>query len=154
MMFSVLFEDGTIATVPYTRDLSDTIQFESYVRKERPLTPLLYTLSDWKRVLRESYKDVLGVAPGDCCYVDLRAWGNDYFQLLALPGGVRYVVECRYIRWEGKGRRRIVLGCKLFRKEFAWGAFDVYAYGTCFQLTDGMVLVDLDFCKLYPAILE
>jgi hypothetical protein len=73
---------------------------------------------------------------------------------LALPGGVRYVVECRYVRWEGKGRRRIVLGCRLFRKEFAWGAFDVYAYGTCFQLTDGMVLVDLDFCKLYPAILE
>jgi hypothetical protein len=34
--------------------------------------------------------------------------------------GVKDVVECRYIRWEGKGLR-----LKLFRKKFAWGAFDI-----------------------------
>ena len=152
-MFDVLFEDGTVATIPYSKDLSDTVQFESYVRKEKPLTPLLYTLSNWKRVLCESYKEVLGVSPGDRCYVDLRAWGSDYYRLLSLPGGVKYVVECRYVRWEGKSRKRIVLSCKLFREEFAWGAFDVYAYGTCFEVAEGMVLVDSKFCKLYPAVL-
>jgi hypothetical protein len=155
MQFVVEFEDGSVVSLPYVKDLFETVQFEEFVRQEKPLTPLLYTLVVWKRMLKESYNKVIGVQPGDCCFVDLRAWGSDYFQGLLLPAGFRYVVGCTYIRWEGKGRRRIVLRCLLLCKsDFAWDAFTVYAYGMQFVLTDIMVLVDKKFCEKYPAVLH
>jgi hypothetical protein len=155
MLFEVLFEDESVVKLPYSKDLSDTVQFEEFVRREKPLTPLLYTVQAWKRVLKESYQRVIGVDPGDTCYVDLRAWGYVYFRDLMLPGGFRYVVECLYVRWEGTKRRRIVLSCPLLCADhFAWDAFTVYAYGMCFVLSEDMILVDKKFCEEHPKILE
>jgi hypothetical protein len=130
------------------------MQFEKFCRQERPLLPLLYTVAVWKRIRKESYAQVIGVVPGDTCYVDLRAWGSSYFQSLMLPmTKLQYVVVCIYLRWEGKSKRRIVLECPLFKNTFAWDSFSVYAYGSQLLLTDKMILVDAGLCEEYPGIL-
>ncbi len=154
MQFMVEFEDGSVVTLPYSLDLSTTMQFEKFCRQERPLLPLLYTVAVWKRIRKESYAQVIGVVPGDTCYVDLRAWGSSYFQSLMLPmTKLQYVVVCVYLRWEGKSKRRIVLECPLFQNAFAWDSFSVYAYGSQLLLTDKMILVDARLCEEYPGIL-
>lgn len=151
MEFEVLFEDGSVVFLPYSKDLSDTVQFESYVRKEKPLMPLLYTGEAWKRVLKQSYVDIVGVELGDKCFVDLCAWDSDYFEFLLLPQG-RYVVLCEYVRWEGGKRMKVIVYCHVFRTEFWWSSFSVYAYGMDFSLMHDMVLVDEALCQQYPAI--
>jgi hypothetical protein len=154
MDFLVKFKDGSFVSLPYSKDLSDTVQFEEFVRAEKPLTPLLYTVKVWNRVRRESYQRVEGIQLGDICYVDLRAWGADYFESLKLPGGIiTYVVECRYMRYEDRAKRRVEVQCDIFKSEFFWDSFSVYAYGTVFNLTDDMMLVDQAFCENYPSIL-
>ena len=50
MEFVVEFMDGSIVSLPYSKDLSDTVQFEKYVRLQKPLTPLLYTVNNRLRI--------------------------------------------------------------------------------------------------------
>ena len=76
-----------------------------------------------------------------------------WFESLSLPEEHAYVVQCRYVRWEGKSRRRIVLRCDLFRQSFAWDAFCVYAWGSVKVVEEGMVLVDDTFVGRFPRIL-
>jgi hypothetical protein len=152
MTFEVSFMDGSIVWLPFTKDLFETVQFEEFVSRHRPLLPLKYTLEVWKRIQKESFREVTGVAPGDRCYVDLRAWGFAWFTSLGLPDGDVYAVECHYVRWVGKGRRSIVVQCALFDQTFTWDAFCVYAWGSNKELGT-MVLVDGDFCRRCPKIL-
>ena len=152
MSFEVAFADGSVVWLPFSKDLFETVQFEEFVSKHRPLLPLKYTLEVWKRLQRESFRVVTEVTPGELCYVDLRAWGFAWFSSLSLPDGI-YAVECKYIRWVNKSKRRIVLRCGLFNQTFTWDSFCVYAWGSNKELGD-MVLVDRGFCQRYPKVLK
>jgi hypothetical protein len=154
MEFEVLFQDGSVVWLPYSKDLSDTVQFENYVRANKPLTPLLYTLKIWEKMLKESFPKVIGVSPGDDCYVDLRAWGYGYFIALQLPViDKSYVVLCHYLRWNDARHKGIVVSSEIFASRFVWNSFCVYAYGMekLFD-ADVMVLVDEEFCHRYPQV--
>jgi hypothetical protein len=154
MEFEVIFQDGSIIWLPYSKDLSDTVQFEVYVRANKPLTPLLYTLQIWDKMLKENFPKVIGVSPGDACYVDLRAWGYDYFVSLQLPVvNATYVVRCLYRRWNDVKHKGIVLSCDLFVSQFVWKSFSVYAYGMHKEFdATAMILIDKEFCREYPLI--
>jgi hypothetical protein len=102
-----------------------------------------------------SYRVVGDVSPGEECYVDLKAWGYDYFAALELPvTNKTYVVRCNYLRWNDAGHKRIVLGSQIFASVFSWDAFSVFAYGMEKLFDDNvMVLVDEEFCVHYPLVL-
>ena len=97
---------------------------------------------------------MLGISPGEECYVDLKAWGHGYFIKLQLPVVDKvYVVRCYYRRWNDRKHRGIVMASEIFAEEFVWSAFSVYAYGMDKSLNlDTMVLVDDEFCDRYPLI--
>jgi hypothetical protein len=44
--------------------------------------------------------------------------------------------------------------CDLFDQLFEWTAVDVNAYGRNLFLTEKMVLIDEELCRMYPKILE
>ena len=97
-----------------------------------------------------------GVSPGQTIYVDLRAWGADFYDTLDLPNCYTtiYVVECNYVRWAGRRKLRIDLYCPLFRSTYEWSAYDVHCYGRVTTFDSSiMVLVDAEFCKRFPDIL-
>jgi len=98
---------------------------------------------------------VVGVEPGDICYVNLKAWGDEYYKSLDLPVGHRYVVECLYINWTTTNKRRIDVICPLFNDQvFEWDATAVRMYGMSFELSPDTVLVDRIFCRKYPRVME
>jgi hypothetical protein len=153
MTFLVKFADNSESWLPYSRNISETIQFEQFCRANKPLLPLVYTLEAWKRILSETFPKVTGVQPGDICYVDLRAWGFDFFVSIGLPEEDKsYVLKCKYGRWRGKSKKSIEIWCFLFKEYYFWDAFSVYAYGSDKLLTDQMILVDEDMVVRYPAI--
>ena len=101
-------------------------------------------------------KGIQGVEPGMRCYVDLRAWGWDFYESSGLPNlfGILYVVECVYVRWSAARKRRMDVRCDLFNQLFVWTAVDIDAYGRNLALTEDMVLVDYDLCQRYPKLLN
>ena len=43
--------------------------------------------------------------------------------------------------------------CMLFDEEWSWDAYDVFCWGMCREVKEGMTLVDEQFAKLYPDVL-
>ncbi len=128
MRFLVEFEDLDLVWVNYNPDLTSTVQFERFVHDQPQLLPLRENLEQWTKSRKEiNAQPIQGVSPGDRCYVDLRAWGSDFFNTLSLPRvpNSRYVVECRYTRWTTSKRKKIDLECPLFRQKFDWSHVDV-----------------------------
>ena len=156
MEFYIQFEDDDLVWLRYNSDLASSAPFKDYISKHRELEPLKLTSAQW-RIAKSRYNSlgVVGVQPGDTCYVLLKSWGAEYFQSLFLPIGPRYVVQCHYLKWTTQKKKKIDVQCPLFDNEtFEWNATSVHLYGMFFALDDDMVLVDSLFCKKYPKILE
>lgn len=157
MSFLVLFEDGDQINVPYNQDLVNSLPFQRYCESLPQLSSLLHTVEQWKRIKSDTNsRGIQRIIPGQLCYVDLRAWGWDYFSSIGLPdvNATVYVVTCRYVKWTNSTRKKIDLICKLFNQRFEWSATDVDAYGRHHELRNDMILVDGDLCAKYPKILE
>ena len=155
MEFFVHFEDNDKVWLRYNPDLASSTPFQNYASMHRELEPLTLTASEWI-LTRSRYnkQGVIGVQPGDVCYVLLKSWGTDYFQSLLLPIGPRYVVQCHYINWTTARKRKMDVRCHLFNQIFEWNAATVRLYGMYFELAPDMVLVDELFCERYPAVME
>ena len=157
MHFEVLFEDGDCVWIPYNQDLVSSEPFENFCRFHPELMPLLYTVAEWKKQRSQiNARGIRDVRPGQKCYVDLRAWGWDYYESIGLPDMVRktYVVLCKYVKWTNSKKTKIDVRCELFGQFFEWTSVDVQAYGLKMDLEDMMILVDEDFSRDYPKLLE
>lgn len=156
MEFYIQFEDEDSVWLRYNSDLASSAPFQDYVSKHRELEPLTLTSTQW-RIAKSRYnkQGVMGVKPGDSCFVLLKSWGVEWFQSLSLPLGPRYVVQCNYIKWTSPKKKKIDVQCPLFKNElFEWNAVSVRLYGMSSALDDDMVLVNATFCQMHPKILE
>ena len=154
MQFLVQFEDGRV-WVDYNLDLSSSTPFQLYCSSNPELEPLTMSANQWKLQKSQYNRDgIIGVQPGDLCYVDLKAWGDGYFRSLNLPVGRKYVVECSYIKWTNTKRNKIDVICPLFHNQvFEWNATAVRLYGMSAMLLPAMMLVDESFCREFPGVL-
>ena len=157
MQFEVLFADGDCLWLPYNQDLTSTKSFAEFCGTRSELLPLLYTLAEWKKQKSHiNAQGVKGVQPGEECFVDLRAWGSAYYESIDLPDMFHrnYVVPCRYVKWTNSKKTKIDVRCELFNQLFEWTAVDVQAYGSRGNLSDEVVLIDEDFVRRYPQLME
>lgn len=153
----VEFEDGDIVWLPFSNDISSTKQFESFCKLKAHLTPLLYTDKIWKNMMKTiNNTPILNVEMNMRFYLNLRYYGDNYYQKLDLPNKdtIDYMVECRYIRWLNKEHTSVKVECMLFNEKFNWNTVTVYLYGGIIKLMDKMFLIDGEFIRKYPKIME
>lgn len=160
MEFQVLFKDGSLVWLPYTRDLSDAVQFEAYCRSLPELMPLIYTVAVAKtRIQKINRTPIKAVAPGDVCFFDLRSYGATWYAGLQLPDPDHhlYLLSYKYIKFLNKQSTRIQVYCAIFDESFALDHFTVLAYGTRLSLDnmppDSYTLIDEQFCVAHPTVL-
>ena len=159
MFFFVEFDDGDKVLLPYSKDLSSSVQFEEYVYAEPQLFPLRFNAADAaKRVTAMRKEPIRGVEVHDVFYLDLRYWGYDWFDTLDLPDAytTTYVVECKYVAWHTRRRYRFIqVMCPLFDEvlDHLWDHYYVFCYGSIRALTNAHTLIDAQFCLRYPDIL-
>jgi hypothetical protein len=154
MEFLIVFEGNEKIWLRYNADLVSSAPFQHYCRLHAELEPITMTLREWKvRSVSYNNQGIVGVTPGQMCYVNLKSWGWGYFQSLQLPIGKIYVVECNYTKWT-RGKKKIDLYCPLFNQHFEWNGTAVRLYGMISALSSNMVVVDTSFCQTYPRILE
>lgn len=153
----VEFRDGDKRWIKYSRDISSTIQFEDFCKKESTLISLLYTEAEWKEKTKlMNSQPIKNVKPNDVCFVDLRSWGWDYYENLKLPNYLttKYLVKCIYGTYSNKNNSRIILECKLFNQTFLWRNSDIQLYGSITELSNEMVEVTKEFCNEFPLVLK
>lgn len=152
--FEVVFADGELKWIPYSKDLYDSLPYEHYCRSHPELQFLIYPYAEQLRRERETKgAKITAVKPGDKVYVDLRSYGATWYQSLPLPDKdhKKYVLEYIY------GRRisdsKIKAECVLFQEVFTVDNLFVVQYGSIFTLQPEMILIDMSLCLKIPELL-
>jgi hypothetical protein len=160
MSFLVRFADNDEVWLPWSRDLFDSIPYESFCRSRPPLFPLIFSEAFAQAEIQKIKRaNIVAVQPGDSVYVDLRCYGAPFYDSLGLPDAHTtrtYVVVYEYTKWSVRThKRQIDARCPVFDE--LWPRLDNYfvrSYGSCkvFDATT-MVLIDAAFCVQHPSVL-
>jgi hypothetical protein len=98
------------------------------------------------------------VKPGDRVYVDLRTYSlqdnGRWYDNLNLDDAYtkQYVLRATYGKYSNK-ENKIQIHFELYNQTMYWANADVQWYGTNFDLSDNMVLVDDKFAELHPQVM-
>jgi hypothetical protein len=157
MEFFIRFADSSEIWLPYSRDVSDTLPFETYCRSNFELYPLLFTVNVAKTWIKElNQKPIDEIVPGDIVYVNLRSYGAAWYDALNLPfiAGQRYVIAYTYGPFLSKSKSKIRCSNTVFDESFVVDHHFVFSYGQVKTFDSSfMVLVNAKFVLRFPQVL-
>lgn len=157
MTFKVEFADGGIVDLPWSHDLLCTAYYE-FCESKPFLQHLTLDAELAKRFQQSKRKeDITQIHPGSVVYIDLRFFGDDFYEQLGLPDAhtTSYVMEFKYTHWYHKNSRKKISGEFVLAPHMTYGldGYAVFAWGsnTTFEVST-MILVDKKLLLQYPAI--
>jgi hypothetical protein len=157
MEFLIRFEDSSEIWLPFSRDIADTVSFESYCRTNFELHPLLFPANAAKQWIKElNARPITEVVPGDTVFVNLQSYGATWYQSLQLPfrSGQRYVISYTYGPFINKSKLKIRCSNVIFDETFVVDHHFVFAYGQVKTFNSSfMVLIDAKFVLEFPQVL-
>lgn len=158
MVFKVEFADGDIVDVPYTSDLLCE-QFDKFCHSKpylKHLTMDSTIAASWMSSMRRLA--ITDVAPGDVVWVNLRFFGDVWYDALMLPNSdtQSYVTKFVYKKWLHKtSKNRIVATFVLSNLFYTFDAYQVFAWGNVKEPVPGVdIVVDEAFALKYPQVLS
>ena len=159
MLFKVQFADGDIRELPWSPDLL----CEAYY-KFCESRPYLYHLTLDTRMAKKfktqlNKQDISTVKPGDKVYLDLRFFGDSWYESLQLPDyeTASYVLEMEYTKWYHKNSKRKISSTLVLLPQHTYclDGYLVYCWGSIKIFnTSTMILVNEDLLQTYPKIAE
>jgi hypothetical protein len=157
MEFLVQFADSSEVWLPFSRDLSDSLPFESYCRSNFELHPLLYAANAAKQWIKElNARPITEINPGDTVFVNLRSYGAAWYDALQLPfkPGQRYVISYQYGSFTNLSKRKIHCSAAIFDESFVVDHYFVFSYGQAKTFDSSfMILIDAKFVLQFPQVL-
>ena len=157
MEFKIMFEDGDILWLPYSKDIDDAVQYGEYVQS----VPMLYFLRfKVKDIPNETaiFKDKVidNINIGDKFYMDIRYYTVQWYEELPMEDKYEYtyVVECVYTRFANKKHTKVEVKVIIFNEILKlWNKLYVQLYGGYTKWENHMKLVDKDLIQKYPELL-
>lgn len=160
MEFEIKFQDGSIVWQTYSKDISETIQFEDYCRSLPQLQLLLYSAEEANKLKRRwNTLNITEVQPGDEVFVDLRCYNAGWYDKLDLPDihHITYVILYVYKHYASKrDKKSIYVHCPVFKETWLVKNTFVKMYGSNRNLIPNakdIILIDEAFIKNYPQVL-
>eukprot|EP01042_Synura_sphagnicola_P005257 gene5257-biopygen5596 len=159
MEFEVLFCDGTVKWLIYSRDIYDTIAYEDFCRSRPELFLLVFSANEQQKRTKEIAKQpITTVSSGDVAYVDLRWFNHTWYDHLPIPDPEHstYVLKFVYGALVGGGKtknNKIMATCVLMQETFKVDNYFVLAYGSVGTLQPHHTPIDESFCLRYPDVL-
>ena len=117
MEFLVRFADGEELWLPWSRDLFDSIPYETYCLSQPCLFLLVHPAKQATTMCERIRKsDITAVSPDTVVFLDLRAFGSHWYQTLSLPElhTHTYYVEAVYLDWFN-GKKGLTLRVPVLR---------------------------------------
>eukprot|EP01041_Mallomonas_annulata_P005421 gene5421-10856_t len=156
--FEVIFQDGATLWLPWSNDIFNTVQYETFCRAKRELNPLLFTAAESRiRIKSIRAQAITTVQPGDTAYMDLRNIKPYWYEGLELDQKyeILYLVQISYGEWMSPNtHKKIRASMPVFHSMYSGvDNYFVTFYGYMRERPAGSVLVDTLFLSLYPHIL-
>ena len=152
MEFEVLFVDGSVVWLGYSQDIFLMEQFAAFCTS----TPGLYFLQYTVKVAQQSIQNlnkqpITLVKPGDTIYVDIRTFGESWYQGSGLPGlyHVRYVDAWGITGWK-KEPYSLFAYSNIFKAYYILKHDGVLSWGRWAVVEVGMVLMNIEHLNQYP----
>jgi hypothetical protein len=152
MEFQVRFADNTVVWLPWSEDLFATVQYEDYVRSVPEIFPLLHRVKDAKLMIAEINKvPISGIAAGDTVFIDIRAFGADWYGTLSLPDlhTKTYLAQHTFGKLD-RSHLKIDLSCELLRRKFSANPVFVHQYCRRNAVTDDAIVISADLVMSHP----
>ena len=159
MTFTIEFADGDIIPLPWSPDIEGDAYYHFCEQR-----PHLYHLTlDAKMAKRFQTQlrreDITSVKLGDIAYVDLRFFGDVWYEALGLPdfATASYVFAFTYSHWYHKTSKKKISGYVNLKPDITYSldGYLVYCWGTRLDFDPAtMTIVDAALCAQYPAILQ
>jgi hypothetical protein len=158
MEFHVLFMDGDLIWLPYSKDLDDSIQYGDYVSAVPMLFPLRYKASEVANNMSLFKKSVIAdISIGQQFYLDIRYYGLQWYEELDIPEkyDVIHMVQCKYESWSNKKHTMVRVYVTVFKEYLQdWSSLFVKMYGGHNVLESNMKLIDAKYLQRYPQLLK
>jgi len=150
--------DGDIRWLPWSKDITETIQFQDFCESRPHLVPLLTSAKRATQELNDmKTQPITAVHPGEEVYTSLQFFGDEWYQLLDLPDWDErdYVVKMVYGEFRDRSHKRIRLYCSSLDEHLVdWDNSEVNKWGLRRTLREDMTLVTNELIHKYPAIID
>jgi hypothetical protein len=159
VIFYIKFADGCVHWMPWSKDLYDTEQYESYCNSKPELAPLTVMLKE-SLILKKLTNNtpIAAVEPGMHVYMDLRAIGAGLYEFLNLPDFdfALYVVVLEYMSWQDARHTRI--NCVIPSLDIRWSGRSAVSHsfvkwwGSTKEVSEKMIVINNAFIRQYNII--
>jgi hypothetical protein len=140
--------------LPYTQDIFQMVQFEEYCNHTPGLYFLQYTHSvAATRTKLVNKQPIISLQPGESIYVDIRTWGEQWYQSIGLPD----MFTTRYVdKWDITGWKREPFSLygrsALDGKYYVLNHAGVLNWGRWKEVVEGMIVLTHEMLDLYPLL--
>jgi hypothetical protein len=154
MDFFVRFADRSELWLPWSKDITETVQFEQFCNANSELRVLLLPASRVRKYLADiNKKPITEVNVDDVVYVDLRTYQSAWYDELDLPDKYthKYMLRYKYVQFKQEGAQ-VLTYCEVFNEHF-WVKRDfVLRYGLIRELPPNSTLIDKEFAEKHPSV--
>ena len=154
LTFSVLFAAGDTRELPYSKDLFDSIPYEEYCDSKPYLRHLKYPTEQAKKFIQDiKRKPIQGFQEKQEVYVDIRLYGDGWFNKLELPDTqtMMYVSKFQILKCYTK---KLQMMNVITNDTHLLTAYQIYCYVHTTFDPASMVLIDEAFMLEYPQVTQ
>ena len=156
MEFLLQFRDGDQVWLPYSSDIFQMQQFETFCLSTPGLYFLQYSFSVAKsRIQAINRQPITILGPGQSIYVDIRTFGEHWYQAVGLPDmySTRYVDKWTITGWK-KEPIKLFGYSDVFNTHYILTHEGVMKWGRWFNMDANMVEVTPELLVQYPLLRE
>jgi hypothetical protein len=152
MQFYILFADGCYHWMIWSKDLFDTVQYETFCRSLPQLFPLITLLKESLSLIKDiNTTPITCIAPLTTVYMDIRAFGAGWYDGMNFPDAysTSYIVKLTYTAWHNLSHTRITASIPCLKlvwdRRSSVNHFFVKSWGSQRDLLGNMTLITTDF---------
>ena len=147
-------QDNYTLNLLFTKNLSDSLNFEQFVSTQQLLKPLLGTVGEMKKNRLNARKlAITTYQPQDKVYIDLRYYDGEttaWFDSIDLPHSMfSYVVEGLVVG-TSKTNMKLYVTVGIYASEIILDHWDIMLY--CYSELENIILVTEEWFERYPRL--
>ena len=158
MEFGTQFADGDYIWLPYSTDISATEAFEKYCSSKHELQLLLLTTTEAQKRMKELNSMQLPLIINQKFYLPLRYFGEKFYDslqdLFKDAYSQEYYYQAVYENFTDNRRLKVKVSVHVRSLKLIFNGVAYALYGQQDELPNGAVLVDREFLKNNPAVLN
>jgi hypothetical protein len=155
LTFTIRYTDGDIREVPWSKDLFDCEPYEIFCKRQAPTYHLQWTVPNANAWIADmNAQPITKCVPGDHVFVDIRIYGEDWYDSLMLPNSAltTYVTPYTCTHWYHRtSHKKISVRDDRSQRTYALTPHQVFCFVHC-DYNPTMILIDDELALRYPQL--